>query len=97
MCEGNAAATKGGSAVRSPGETVYFNVGESKGTVNSFLEEQQFNFPVIIDAAGKVTGVYKVSALPTTFIIDPSGNVSRVITGEISEMDLLLRWIHEAK
>ena len=72
-------------------ETVYVNVGESKGTVNGFLQEQKFTFPVIIDATGNVTGVYKVSALPTTFIIDPNGNIARVITGEVSEMDLLDR------
>ncbi|MGG0170019.1 redoxin domain-containing protein [Paenibacillus dokdonensis] len=78
-------------------ETIYVNVGESKGTVNAFLEEHKLKIPVIIDAVGKITGAYQVSALPATFIIGPSGNISRVITGEISEMDLLLNWIDEAK
>ncbi|MGZ7441969.1 TlpA family protein disulfide reductase [Paenibacillus sp. TH7-28] len=74
--------------------TLFVNVGESKGTVNEFLSGHQFDFPVMIDATGKISGLYKVSALPTTYVIDQAGNIAHPIIGEISSEEQLQTYIN---
>ncbi|GJM73523.1 hypothetical protein HMSSN036_57390 [Paenibacillus macerans] len=73
--------------------TLFVNVGESKGTVNEFLSDHQLDFPVIIDATGKISGLYKVTALPTTYVIDQAGNIAYPIIGEISSEEQLQTYI----
>ncbi|MDU7473962.1 MAG: TlpA disulfide reductase family protein [Paenibacillus macerans] len=73
--------------------TLFVNVGESKGTVNEFLSDHQLDFPVIIDATGKISGLYKVTALPTTYVIDQAGNIAQPIIGEISSEEQLQTYI----
>ncbi|WP_435925618.1 TlpA family protein disulfide reductase [Paenibacillus sp. DYY-L-2] len=78
-------------------ETLFVNVGESKGTVNEFLTQQQFDFPVIIDATGKISGMYAVTGLPVTYILDKEGKVAHSIIGEISSEDQLYNYLENAK
>ncbi|WP_238651804.1 TlpA family protein disulfide reductase [Paenibacillus piscarius] len=54
-------------------ETLFINVGESKGTVSEYMKERQFSFPVVIDVTGKISALYRVTALPSTFIINKDG------------------------
>ncbi|SDW74118.1 redoxin domain-containing protein [Paenibacillus sp. PDC88] len=70
-------------------EVLFVNVGESKGTIAEFLEDHKFDFPVIIDATGKVSNLYRVSGLPTTVTIDKQGQLEQVITGEITDYSML--------
>lgn len=77
--------------------TLFVNVGESKGTVNEFLTQQQFDFPVIIDVTGKISGMYAVTGLPVTYILDDEGKVAHSIIGEISSEDQLYNYLETAK
>lgn len=65
------------------------NVGDTKGTVNEFLTEHDISFPVLIDAAGKASGRYRVSALPATFVIDMEGRIIHAGLGQITEAEQL--------
>ncbi|WP_438348063.1 redoxin domain-containing protein [Paenibacillus sp. FA6] len=78
-------------------ETLFINVGDTKGTVNEFMNDQQFTFPVIIDITGKVSGLYGITGLPATFIIDKSGTFNRVIVGEVTDNASLRGWLEDAK
>jgi thiol-disulfide isomerase/thioredoxin len=51
------------------------NVGEGKGEVSSFVENNGYTFPVLLDLWGKVANMYSIRAYPTTFLIDGEGKV----------------------
>lgn len=57
--------------------------------ITSFLEENGYTFPVVMDETGALFNQYGIRAFPTTFMIDSSGNVfgyvQGAITGEIME------------
>lgn len=51
------------------------NVREGKGEVSSFVENNGYTFPVLLDLWGKVGNMYSTRAYPTTFLIDREGKV----------------------
>ncbi|ETT69482.1 thiol-disulfide oxidoreductase [Paenibacillus sp. FSL R7-277] len=79
-----------------PVETLFVNAGESKGTVSEYMAEQQFSFPVIIDVTGRISASYSVNALPSTYIINKAGEISKIVVGEIGDPDTLKQWLAEA-
>ena len=48
---------------------------EKKKKVRAFMEEHGIDFPVYLDPSGKISNIYSVGGIPTTYIIDPDGNV----------------------
>ncbi|GGF69255.1 hypothetical protein GCM10010912_12950 [Paenibacillus albidus] len=78
-------------------ETLFINVGESKGTVSEFMKAQKFSFPVSIDVTGKISTAYEVTALPATFILDKAGYIRNAQLGEITDFALLEQWLAEAE
>ncbi|RCX23742.1 peroxiredoxin [Fontibacillus phaseoli] len=77
--------------------TLFVNAGESKGTINEFLSEHQFDFPVIIDATGRISGLYAVTGLPVTYLLDKNGNIAHSFIGEISSEQQLSQFIETLK
>lgn len=77
-------------------EMLFVNVGESKGTINEFMKSHQFDFPVMIDATGKISNLYRISGLPATMVIDQSGQFSHIILGELTEDMPLQQWLEES-
>jgi len=51
------------------------DIREDKGKIRSFMDKLKVDFPVYIDSTGAVATSYGVRGIPTTFIIDPDGNV----------------------
>ncbi|MBO8176654.1 thiol-disulfide oxidoreductase ResA [Aeribacillus pallidus] len=70
-------------------EILAINVGESAFTINKFVEKHQLEFPILVDKDKKVLDRYGVIPLPTTFLIDKNGKVVEVITGTMSEQDVI--------
>ena len=54
---------------------VMINTSEDEDTIFMYLGEIQFGLNTLMDADGQVTEVWKPRGLPTTFLIDPDGNV----------------------
>ncbi len=54
---------------------IAINAQEEPDLVNKYIEEAGYSFPVVLDPSGKVLYQYGIRALPTTYIIDPDGNV----------------------
>lgn len=76
---------------------LFVNVGESRATVNEFLTGHGFEFPVILDATGRISELYGVTSLPTTYVIDPYGDIAQPIFGEITSAEQLQAYIDEAR
>jgi cytochrome c biogenesis protein CcmG/thiol:disulfide interchange protein DsbE len=49
--------------------------------IQAFLGEFGLSFPVLLDQAGSVNRLYKVTSLPTTFFIDAQGIIREVVIG----------------
>lgn len=74
-------------------QTLFVNVGEAKGTIREFMNKQQFDFPVIIDVTGKVSGLYRITGLPATMIIDQEGIFRHILLGELTKDIPLQQWL----
>lgn len=77
-------------------ETLFVNVGESKGTIREFMDKQAFNFPVIIDVTGNISGMYRITGLPATMVIDRDGEFRHILLGELTEDTPLQQWLEES-
>lgn len=53
------------------------NVGEDADTINSFASQLDatLNFPILLDSQSRSLQVWKVSGLPTTYLIDQQGRI----------------------
>lgn len=47
----------------------------------AFIKELGLTFPILYDATGKVSNLYQVRALPTSFFIDADGMIREVVVG----------------
>jgi cytochrome c biogenesis protein CcmG, thiol:disulfide interchange protein DsbE len=59
--------------------------------MNRFVENNQLQFPVLLDQTGTVTDLYKVQSLPTSFFINKEGIIEDVVFGGMSEALLRIR------
>jgi peroxiredoxin len=64
------------------------NNQEDVTTVNSYIQEKGFSFPVLLDTQAEMIALYQVQGLPTTFIIDRNGQIQHIQVGEITEQQL---------
>jgi len=60
------------------------NSQEDTATVQRFITEQGFSFPVVLDSRGEVANQYQVRGLPTTFIIGRDGQIQYTHSGAIT-------------
>ena len=58
----------------------------------SFVEGNQLTFPILFDTDGRVSRLYQVRAMPTSFFIDSDGIIQEVVVGgPMSEALLRIR------
>lgn len=53
--------------------------------IKAFLEENGYAYPVLMDDGGYTFGAYRISSLPTTFMIDKEGNVFGYVQGGLTQ------------
>lgn len=58
---------------------------KDKAGITSFLEENQYSFPVLFDEDGTVFNQYNVTALPTTFVINSKGEIFGHVAGALEK------------
>ena len=61
---------------------------DSEADVRSFLEEEGYEFPVMLDPMGGVAGAYGVTAVPTAVFIDAEGRVAGTKVGAVTKEEL---------
>ncbi len=57
------------------------NMGESEKEVREFVNRMQVGFTVLMDEEGKGVGDWKVFVAPSTFLLDPQGNIRHTLQG----------------
>lgn len=67
----------------------------AKADIIKFLDKKGCTFPVVFDETGKILNDYGISAFPTTFIIDKSGNVLGYVPGMMTK-DIMKSVIRQA-
>jgi peroxiredoxin len=61
---------------------------EHPETVKSFVNYYELTFTILLDREHDVGSQYGTRALPTSFFIDPSGNIAYVHFGQMRERDI---------
>jgi len=73
--------------------TVAMNSGDAQD-IKGYLEERQISFPVIVDEYGELAKRFGVRGVPTSFVIDPQGNIDFTEVGYTTPLGLRLRlWL----
>ncbi|MCM3444482.1 thiol-disulfide oxidoreductase ResA (plasmid) [Metabacillus halosaccharovorans] len=69
-------------------ETLAVNIAESDVAIESFVNKHDLTFTILKDKDRAVTEAYDITPIPTTFLIDKSGKIVKVITGSMTERDI---------
>jgi peroxiredoxin len=62
---------------------------DSIPNIERFIAEHGLSIPVLLDTNGEISVIYQVHSLPTTFFINSSGVISRIIIGGPIPLSLL--------
>jgi thiol-disulfide isomerase/thioredoxin len=57
------------------------NMGETDKEVREFLNKIKVDFTVLMDPDGRALGDWKVFVAPSTFLVDPRGNIRYTLQG----------------
>lgn len=69
---------------------------QSKEEIVKFLEKNNYTFPVVFDEGYEAIYSYGISAFPTTFMINPEGNVEGYIPGGLTK-DMMIYLIENTR
>ncbi|KKI93109.1 thiol-disulfide oxidoreductase [Bacillus sp. SA1-12] len=61
------------------------NIAESNVAVQSFVNRHDLSFPILLDKDRQVLNAFGVGPLPTTFLINPEGEVVHITSGSLTE------------
>jgi len=57
------------------------NDGEDRGTAVGYIQKKNLTFPIVLDESKDVTRMYRVTGIPTSFLIDKNGVIVSVVIG----------------
>jgi peroxiredoxin len=66
-------------------EFLGLNLGESRITVQNFVDQYKITFPILLDNNEETRKRYGVMNYPTTFFINPDGKIAKIWVGEMKE------------
>ncbi len=69
---------------------------QSEAGIAEFLNENSYHYPTVMDPDGNLASEYYITAFPTTFMIDPDGNIFGYLTGSMSK-DIMLDIIEQTR
>ncbi len=69
------------------------NLQESNEQVSDFLQQQGYELPVLLDRDGTVAKLFKVTAIPTTLVVDSQGIIRYRKSGGVtfSELETVIK------
>ena len=73
--------------------TVAMQSGDDQD-IQDYLKERELNFPVIVDEYGEIAKRFGVRGVPTSFVVDPNGNIDFTEVGYTTSWGLRVRlWL----
>lgn len=73
-----------------------WNQDVSTGEVKTFLSDNSYTFPTVMDETGEVFSDYFISSFPTTFMIDRDGNIYGYLPGAMTR-DIMVSIIEQTQ
>jgi len=64
-------------------EILAVDIGEDSPTVQKFVRSNGYTFPILLDSSKKISSIYGIKAIPTTYIIDREGKIIGRVIGSI--------------
>jgi len=64
-----------------PFEIIAINLDKDKKLADAFIASQNINFPIAFDPSATVANQYQIEGMPSSYLIDPSGNLRIRYTG----------------
>lgn len=65
-------------------EIVAVSLDGTELVVDRFIDKYDLTFPVPHDKTGEITDLYKVGPIPSTFFINPDGEIEEIVNGALS-------------
>lgn len=65
-------------------EIIAVSLDTTELAVHRFIDKHDLTFPIPHDTKGKVTDLYKIVPIPTTYFIDPEGVIVEKVEGELT-------------
>jgi cytochrome c biogenesis protein CcmG/thiol:disulfide interchange protein DsbE len=62
-------------------EVVGVDLNDTTSNASAFIRDHDLSYPILRDGSGSVATRYRVSGLPTTFVLDPQGQIVRTLRG----------------
>lgn len=62
-------------------EILAINMQEDRDTVQQFISQHNFEYPILLDVEGGVAQRYAVRGLPTSYVIAPDGSMPAALIG----------------
>lgn len=70
-------------------QIIAVNFAQSEFEVKKYVANMGMTFPVAIDKTKSVFTAYNIGPLPTSIFIKPDGTIDRIITGEMTEKEIV--------
>jgi len=71
------------------------DIGESRSTVQNYLQSYKLSLPVLLDTKKTVSNKYGFRYVPTTFFIDKDGIIQRMRVGSFPSKEAIDAYIEE--
>ncbi|MBP2078736.1 peroxiredoxin family protein [Oceanobacillus polygoni] len=68
------------------------NMEMNRKTVAEFIATYGLTFPVLMDEEGQVSSLYKISPIPTTYLIDSNGVIRQRVYGPLNYEQMITEY-----
>lgn len=64
------------------------NIGEDKEDVKKFMHSRGYDYPILLDRDRQVAFLYRASVIPTSYFINPQGQIQYIKRGLVTKEEL---------
>jgi len=64
------------------------NLGEREAFVLDWVNKERLTFDILLDAGHEIESLYSLRGVPTTFVVTPSGLISQIFYGPVTERQI---------
>lgn len=64
------------------------NLGESESVVRDWVTEYRLSFDIVLDVHQRVSGLYQLRGVPSTYVLTPDGAIIAIFYGPTTESQL---------